>query len=208
MLAAFSEGSHTVTATHVKSAAQDSEFNKGGVSGKKITIASAVILLIAGVLIAGIYIGKQGSPEQSLVEVVPPAVVPQHEISASATRAAPSAETVDKVVPGKISERIAKTQQWLSVAADNNFSIQLFMARSSDADKVEAFLMDVPETLDFTKIYIYETVINGRAWYSVLYNDFTTQDDAIAKLDELPASLKASDPYLRRISALKKDVAR
>jgi len=82
------------------------------------------------------------------------------------------------------------------------------MARSSDADKVEAFLRDVPETLDFTKIYIYETVINGRAWYSVLYNDFATQDDAIAKLDELPASLKASDPYLRRISALKKDVAR
>jgi len=82
MLAAFSEGSHTVTASHVKSAAQDSEFNKGGVSGKKIAIASAVILLIAGVLIAGIYIGKQGSSEQSLVEVAPPAVAPQHEISA------------------------------------------------------------------------------------------------------------------------------
>ena len=81
------------------------------------------------------------------------------------------------------------------------------MARTSDADKVEAFLNDVPETLDFTKIYIYETVINGRAWYSVLYSDFATQDEAIAKLDALPASLKASDPYLRRVSAIKKDAA-
>jgi DamX protein len=143
-----------------------------------------------------------------VVEVAPPVVAPQHEISASETRATASTEKVDKVVPGKISERLEKTQLWLNHAADNNFSIQLFMARTSDAEKVEAFLRDVPETLDFTEIYIYETVINGRAWYSVLYNDFATQDEAIAKLDALPASLKASDPYLRRISALKKDVAR
>jgi septal ring-binding cell division protein DamX len=79
------------------------------------------------------------------------------------------------------------------------------MARTSDADKVEAFLRNAPETLDFTKIYIYETVINGRSWYSVLYSDFATQESAIEKLDRLPSSLKASDPYLRRISALKKE---
>jgi DamX protein len=119
-----------------------------------------------------------------------------------------SAQKVNNAPADNISERLAKTRQWLSVAADNNFSIQLFMARTSDADNIEAFLLDVPETLDFTKIYIYETVINGRSWYSVLYNEFITQDDAIEKLDTLPASLKASDPYLRRISALKKDVAR
>jgi septal ring-binding cell division protein DamX len=117
-------------------------------------------------------------------------------------------ETVNNVTFENVSERLAKTQQWLSVAADNNFSIQLFMARTSDADKVEAFLRNAPETLDFTKIYIYETDVNGRSWYSVLYNEFITQDEAIEKLDTLPASLKASDPYLRRISALKKDVAR
>jgi len=82
------------------------------------------------------------------------------------------------------------------------------MARTSDADKVEAFLQEAPETLDFTKIYIYETVVNGRTWYSVLYNDFASQNSAIDKLDQLPASLKASAPYLRRVSALIKDSAR
>ncbi len=113
-----------------------------------------------------------------------------------------------KIVTGKINERIENTRQWLNDAADNHYSIQLFMARTSDADKVEAFLDEVPETLDFAEIYIYETVINGRAWYSVLYSDFATQDSAIEKLGNLPSSLKANDPYLRRVSALKKDAVR
>lgn len=212
MLAAFSEGSHTVTPTHVKSAAQDSEFKKT-VDSKKILLTSFAVLLLAGVLFAGIYIGKQDAAEQNLITTeTKPAVTQQ--ASQTQSPAAPvnsttvPVETVDNGTVGNISQRLAKTQQWLSVAADNNFSIQLFMARTSDADKVEAFLRDVPETLDFKKIYIYETVVNGRSWYSVLYNEFITQDDAIEKLDTLPASLKASDPYLRRISALKKDVAR
>lgn len=211
MLAAFSEGSHTVTTTHVKSAAQDSEFKKT-LDSKKILLTSFAILLLAGVLFAGIYIGKQDAAEQNLVTTeIKPAVTQQAYQTQSpappVNATTVPVETVDNGTVDNISRRLAKTQQWLSVAADNNFSIQLFMARTSDADKVEAFLRDVPETLDFTEIYIYETVVNGRSWYSVLYNEFITQDDAIEKLDTLPASLKASDPYLRRISALKKDVA-
>mgnify|MGYP001823062957 FL=1 len=211
MLAAFSEGSHTVTAKHVKSAAQDSEFKKT-VNSKKVLLSTIAVVLLAGVLFAGIYIGRQASSEQSIVKVQDIPVVEQKASSPQALAPKASSPTPVEAVnlnrADNISERLAKTQQWLSVAADNNYSIQLFMARTSDADKVEAFLRDVPEKLDFTKIYIYETVINGRSWYSVLYNEFVTQDDAIAKLDTLPASLKASDPYLRRISALKKDVAR
>jgi len=211
MLAAFSEGSHTVTANHVKSAAQDSEFNKA-FDSKKLWAAIAVIVLLAIVLVAGIYIGRQDSatineqvPSPAAAPVVESAARPEDKPIASAIT---QAESAAMATPGKLSVRIEETGQWLNLAADNNYSIQLFMARTSDADKVEAFLVDAPETLDFTKIYIYETVINGRAWYSVLYNEFATQDDAIAKLDKLPASLKASDPYLRRISALKKDAAR
>ena len=211
MLAAFSEGSHTVTSTHVKSAAQDSEFKKV-VDSKKLLRATVAILLLAAVLVAGIYIGRQDSIENSLIKAEitatdfqAPSTVPQ---VASKVTPVVAVQKVNDAPADNISERLAKTRQWLSVAADNNFSIQLFMARTSDADKVEAFLLNAPETLDFTKIYIYETVINGRAWYSVLYNEFVTQGDAIAKLDTLPASLRASDPYLRRISSLKKDAAR
>ena len=211
MLAAFSEGSHTVTSTHVKSAAQDSEFKKV-VDSKKLLMATLAILLLAAVLVAGIYIGRQDSIENSPIktESTTAGVQAPSPLPLAVSKAAPVAavQKVNDAPADNISERLAKTRQWLSVAADNNFSIQLFMARTSDADKVEDFLLNAPETLDFTKIYIYETVINGRAWYSVLYNEFVTQGDAIAKLDTLPASLRASDPYLRRISSLKKDATR
>jgi len=210
MLAAFSEGSHTVTSSHVKSAAKDSEFKKG-FDVRKAALVSLGIVLIAGVLIAGIYIGKQDSEKAVVAEPVRPV---KPVVAAQAAVAIPAEKTIEpevvvqEAVPGTISERIEQTKKWLSETPDNNYSIQLFMARTSDANKVEAFLEQAPETLDFTEIYIYETVINGRAWYSVLYSDFTTQDAAIEKLAGLPASLKTSDPYLRRISALKKDVAR
>lgn len=111
----------------------------------------------------------------------------------------------NNVVPSGIAERLKKTKKWLAGAVDNHYSIQLFIARISKADKVEAFLQDATKTLDFTRIYIYETVINGHEWYSVLYNEFATYSEAIESLDSLPLSLKASGAYLRRIGALKKD---
>ena len=216
MLAAFSEGSHTVTSSHVKSAAQDSEFKKG-LNGRKLAMILAGLLVIIAVLIAGIYIGQQNigpnsMPRKSVEkQVLPEAETPasdrQSQVVRPETRAAVTVKTV-AANSANINERIRQTKQWLAQTAENNYSIQLFMARTSDADKVEAFLGDVPETLDFTEIYIYETVINGRTWYSVLYSDFATQDSAIEKLGSLPSSLRASDPYLRRISALKKEVAR
>ena len=216
LLAAFSEGSHTVTPSHIKTAAHDSEFKKLGGNKKTFYVVGGV-LLISVALITGFYLGRQDNTDAERVDnKVAVAgevsagkgkqnIVLDTELHAAATDEKDSADAVQRVLTA---ERINSTQQWLDIAADSNYSIQLFMARTSDADKVEAFLQSVPETLDFTKIYIYETVINGRAWYSVLYNDFDTQDKAIETLDLLPPSLKASDPYLRRMSALKKDALR
>jgi MSHA biogenesis protein MshM len=216
LLAAFSESSHTVTPSHIKSAAQDSEFKKIGSNKNVVLLAGGFILLVAA-LIFGYYMGSRN---QVLAEMagsraeqrsgVPNRVVQGPVESAGITQKPLSKKNYrqNNAAPSGIAERLEKTQQWLLEAVNNHYSIQLFMALTSDADKVEAFLLHAPKTLDFTKIYIYETVINGRAWYSVLYNDFVTQDKAIDTLNALPSSLKASEPYLRRISALKKDVAR
>ena len=133
--------------------------------------------------------------------VVSPVVSTQNPLSKNNNRQ-------NNVVLSGIAERLKKTKKWLADAVDNHYSIQLFMARISNADKVEAFLQDAPKTLDFTRIYIYETVINGNEWYSVLYNDFATHSEATKSLDSMPLSLKASGAYLRRISALKKDKTR
>ena len=214
LLAAFSEGSHTVTSAHVKSAARDSEFKKQGSSKTLMIMVSLALLSVA--LITGYYLGQMNKPpadtgdtpstavENTALQNMGAAPVAEVELSDRMTTAASSAgETNTAKRVNRITERIDETQKWLASAADDHYSIQLFMARTSDARRVEAFLRDVPERLDLTKIYIYETVINGRDWYSVLYNDFSNQDSAIETLDKLPASLKASDPYLRRVGSLK-----
>lgn len=215
MLAAFSEGSHTVTSSHVKSAALDSEF-KTAFAAKKAVFAVLALALVISVLVAGIYIGRQ-NPDIGNMQTMVAGTMPQ-KLTASEPVAPVASANVSKLVVAmpdevatsaeNIAARLVDTQQWLLQAEDNHYSIQLFMARTSDADKVEAFLRDAPKTLDFTEIYIYETVINGRAWYSVLYSEFSSQGAAIEKLAQLPTTLKASDPYLRRISALKKDTGR
>ncbi len=210
LLAAFSEGSHTITPTHIKSAAQDSEFKHR--VNKKTLLMAAAFILISAALIAAFYLGQQNPKKQN----------PLEQNSASVSAQMPVVETVPKNnkvinnggsvalvgVTALIAERIEDTTHWLATALDDHYSIQLFMARTSDVDKVAAFLQNAPVMLDFSRIYIYETKINGRLWYSVLYNDFATQDDAIEKLELLPSSLKASGPYLRRIGAVKKDSAR
>lgn len=210
LLAAFSEGSHTVTPSHVKTAAQDSEFRKQGSKPGLIWLIGGVVLLAAA-LVAGFYLGKQGPEAPVLPKQEPATAKPAGEVPAETGLLSEPADepqlTSSKLLPELIAERIDKTTVWLSGAENDHYSIQLFMARTSDADKVESFLADTPEMLDFTEIYIYETVVNGRAWYSVLYNDFATQDSAIETLDKLPSALKSSDPYLRRISSLKKDIA-
>jgi septal ring-binding cell division protein DamX len=144
---------------------------------------------------------QQVLPDSTQQAAVAPVVSAQHPLLINNNRQ-------NQTIRSGIAERLEKTKQWLAEAIDNHYSIQLFLARTGSADKVEAFLENVPETLDFTKIYIYETVINGHEWYSVLYNDFATHSNAIASLDNLPPRLKASGAYLRRIGTLKKDSAR
>jgi DamX protein len=107
-----------------------------------------------------------------------------------------------------LKQRLAYTERWLQRVNDNQYSIQLFLASTSDADAVERFLQNLPETLDFEKIYIYETRISGSSMYSVLYNDYTSRQTAQTKIESLPADLQASKPYLRRVGALRKDLAR
>ncbi len=57
LLAAFSEGSHTVTSSHIKTAALDSEFKKPLNSKKILFIAGGLVLLVIA-LTAGFYMGK------------------------------------------------------------------------------------------------------------------------------------------------------
>jgi hypothetical protein len=197
MMAAFSENVHQVSLKHINTAAIDSDFKKA-INYKSWWLGAAVC---AGLVLA-LWLGTQISGHQnSAVAQQRPISISDHVLQASATTAADQSVTLLK-------QRLSYTEHWLQRVNDDQYSIQLFMASTGDADAVEDFLQNLPDSLDLGKIYIYETRINGNPMYSVLYSDYDSRQIAQKQIQSLPEDLQASKPYLRRVGALRKDLAR
>ena len=229
LMASFSEGSHEVKVGHVASAAKDSDFRKG-TDYKPVLMAAGLI----AALILALWIGSMipGWIEQDGEQILAASTSAARQVrqdsdygsveiamaSAAETKilAAGSAaeETTDKseivmdnrIRPTLLDQRLSETEKWLSQVDDDHYSIQLFMTRIADAKAVEEFLQQPSDPLDFEKIYVYETKIGGSRMYSVLYNDFDSRQTARSILQKLPADMRASRPFLRRVSALRKDL--
>ncbi len=206
LMAAFSEGSHTIRVSHVRSAALDSDFVKARQwrmpAYAAAALASLALALWLGTLLPGALseqpLAQNASVSPGMAKVAAPDM--------PAAKPAQSGADGDDEAHPLLAGRLAQTRDWLLHAADRHYSIQLFMARKVDADAVETFLREQKETLDFEKIYIYETQIDGRPMYSVLYDEYGDRQAARATLESLPADLQASKPYLRRVSALRRDL--
>ncbi len=170
--------------------------------------AGAVNLLVLAVWL-GTLLPLKDNKSPVLVDTashmeVPKGVTANTAQAADATTTDASAEP--RISPTRLDQRLSETEKWLRQADSGNYSIQLFMTRIADAKAVESFLKNRSGVLEFEKIYVYETKIGGSRMYSVLYNDFESLTTARTTLQNLPDSLKASKPYLRRVSALKKDL--
>ena len=225
LMASFSEGSHEVSTSHVATAAIDSDFTRPA-SFKPILIAGGVIVtlllavwlgsLIPGWLNPGADQAALLQPQNSrLAEPGSDYTGAQHELAANtglavervSKTAAVQAKDVNSLKrPSLLDQRLNETEKWLEYADDDHYSIQLFMTRIADAKALEQFLNEPSDLLDFAKIYVYETKIGGSRMYSVLYSDFDSRKSARSMLKNLPADMRASKPFLRRVSALRKDL--
>ncbi len=205
LMSAYSEGSHEVTTKHVRTAAIDSDFAKA-VNWKPFAYAAAASICLGVAVWMGTLL--PGNGQQLAVASPAPATVAVGEVK-QLVNAAPidrAVASMNEAPHDLLATRLQDTRDWLLRVPDNHYSIQLFMARKVDADAVEQFLRDASDTLAFEKIYIYETKINGRPMYSVLYDEYNSRQMARATLNKLPEDLQASKPYLRRVSALRKDL--
>lgn len=197
LMSAFSEGSHEVTRKHVNTAAMDSDF-KQAFNWQPALYAGAMAASLAVAVWVGTQFSVNNIPSETIAQAVQETQVQPQPVIA--------AVEIQAQRPGLLDSRLDDTRDWLVQVPDNHYSIQLFMARTIDAEAVERFLRDAPEMLDFEKIYIYETEINGRPMYSVLYDEYSSRQIARTTLNNLPADLQTSKPYLRRVSALRKEL--
>ncbi len=228
LMASFSEGTHEVSTSHVATAAKDSDFTRP-VSFKPIfkAFAAIVALLLAlwlGSMLPGWVIpvaehsalvtpadSKQvvsGNTRNGIRPVQATESVEMTERVAKPASVEGESEAVEKsgLKLSLLEQRLIETEKWLGKAADDHYSIQLFMTQKADAKALEGFLREPSDLLDFEKIYVYETRIGGSRMYSVLYDDYDSRKTASSILQNLPAEMRASKPFLRRVSALRKDL--
>ena len=219
LMASFSEGSHEVTSRHVATAAKDSEF-KVSTNYKPLLLTSGFIAVVLLALWLGSMLpGWMGSaPEQTAVLAADREPVEGRMVSTAAADGAMAGQEQDEAGVGGtnieqsrtrttlLDQRLSETEKWLGEVDGDRYSIQLFMTGIADAKAVEKFLRDPSDLLDFEKIYVYETMIGGSRMYSVMYNDFDSRQTARSTLENLPEDMRASKPFLRRVSALRKDL--
>ena len=217
LMATFSEGSHEVKTSHVAIAARDSDFSKAVNYRALIMTSAAIITLLLAVWFGSMLPGWISAGDDAVVleQSATTMLAMNSAVSALSAAMTPSPDRVARdrrsahvdTVPGLLAQRLKATERWLAGVDDDHFSIQLFMTQISDAQAVEDFLRNPPDLLDFHKIYVYDTMIGGSRMYSVLYNDFDSRTTARSILQNLPTEMKAAQPFLRRVRALRKDLA-
>ena len=228
LMASFSEGTHEVSTSHVATAARDSDFSRTFSLKPMLKAGGLIIALLLALWLGSMLPGWINPGGDGAAVGMPPdskhAVSGNADIGVQPVLPANTVETPERVAkpearngndeavmesgikPSLLDQRLNETGKWLGAVADDHYSIQLFMTQIADVTALEEFLSDPSDLLDFEKIYVYETRIGGSRMYSVLYNDFDSRNTARSILQNLPAEMKASKPFLRRVSALRKDL--
>jgi MSHA biogenesis protein MshM len=225
LMASFSEGSHEVSANHVATAAIDSDFSRPASVKPVLMAAGVIVALLLAVWLGSMIPGwinqgvdqaafvqplnsRQAEPGRTYAGVLPVSAAKAEQTVENVAKAeAVQGEVVNSLEkPSLLDQRLNETEKWLAEVDDDHYSIQLFMTRIADAKALERFLNEPSDLLDFEEIYVYETKIGGSRMYSVLYSDFDSRESARSMLKNLPADMRASKPFLRRVSALRKDL--
>lgn len=201
LMASYSEGGHSVTWKHVKTAALDSDF-KSPRNWRPWIISVAAVFALLVVFYLGTLIPQMSTQSSPPGAVAGPERTKNPEETVPYSENSGQPEVNNAAGTPLLQQRLQKTREWLEAVNTGYFSLQLFLARHVDGVAVEAFLQYPPDGLELDKIYVYETVIDDRLKYSVLYNDYATRQSAQAELDNLPETLKANQPFLRRIETV------
>ena len=134
---------------------------------------------------------------------------PAEVATPEAESAAPAADTVAETsrddalhLPpdSLLQQRLQATQDWLQSAERSHYSIQLLLTAVGRYQNLEDFLGAPELAVDLDRVYVYETTINSRRWFGVLYRDYPTFSAAREALEQLPARLHRHGPFIRNVS--------
>ena len=105
--------------------------------------------------------------------------------------------------------RLSATLNWLDEPGSDRYSIQLMTLRRESYANLNEYLKELPNTIELSDIFVYETKIGGESMYGVLYQAFRTRAEAQEKLKNMPPLFEQFEPFLlRTVRGLRTEVAR
>jgi MSHA biogenesis protein MshM len=112
-----------------------------------------------------------------------------------------SMKTASAVVPMDLLEtRLSATERWLSWNASETMTIQILGA--SDKNQLKQQLAALTQSVALDNLYVYQTKVSGRDFYTVLYGSYPDRFLAYEALKKLPDSIQKNKPQLRTIGGI------
>jgi septal ring-binding cell division protein DamX len=115
----------------------------------------------------------------------------------------PPSEMEDRT--GITEERTIRREKWLLSKEPSHYTIQLMGVRK------ESLLFDfVRENnlLEKNEIAFYQTTFQDAPWFQLLYGVYETKVEALAAAENLPAKIRKSSPWVRRLSGVQRAIRR
>jgi len=136
-------------------------------------------------------------PEPPTTSAAAPPEPPARVAQATAAESVPP--------PGKIGrERYLATQAWFHGAPGSRQSIQLAIFNDAETARMENFLRQATELLKSDEIYVYSVKVDGRQHYRVAYGVFSSTDEALAAIRNLPPPLAIYGPFQRSVGDMRR----
>ena len=147
--------------------------------------------------------GKKADSSQPEPEIAEQKVLPEETQFSKEEMQPPPSEMEDRT--GKSEEKSIRREKWLLSQEPSHYTIQLMGVRK------EALLFDfVRENhlLEQNEIAFYQTTFQDAPWFQLLYGVYETKVDALTAAENLPAKIRKSSPWVRRLSGVQRAIRR
>lgn len=217
MLAAFADNAYAITSQHMRTAIRDSEFSSEVTRrgwGWRGYLAGVLLVLLG----CGAGLGLSAWLRARSVEKTP--VLPATAVAAVASTPPPAAAppvtlqpasavtTPPQVPPAPadiLQQRLQATQSWLQQQPAVTLTIQLL--GTVDAEQLRRQLKLMSGQLELQRLYVYQSELQGRPYYTVLYGSFSGREAAVREMLALPGPLQAYRPHLRTVGGITRETA-
>jgi type II secretory pathway predicted ATPase ExeA len=222
LLAAYADGVRQVHLRHMRRAISDSEFATGGslLSQPAWAVAAGMAMLAVGAVTYTLMPLSSVHPNVAeLIKIQPAAGIAATEASnvnrSSVEVQAPNSSASQPIVeaaPQQQSEmdstlatRVAAARDWLNQDSGALYTIQIMTSDDTARAPLERFLNHPALQAHLDQVYIAPAMVNGSQRWSVLYGSFENYSDAQQAINSIPKALKGHGPYLRSLTAVKKE---